>query len=133
MNAREHTHVEGSHTAPHTLQNTEHSVLTPARPLPYLALPAKGYSEKGIKAGEKFSVACGRALQALLCPLGALGRHLAQTFTIDAAPLPDPANPSEWKSWHIWPGESHTRRGPYKFPLSSAHAIGQHELGQRAG
>jgi hypothetical protein len=40
-----------------------------------------------------------------LCPMGALGRHLAIRFALEGVPIPTPGT-SEWENFMLWPGKS---------------------------
>lgn len=59
----------------------------------------------------------------LLCPHGALGRHLAHRYTINAIDFPDPADPSAWQFEALWPGNDRTQNISYD---QQRRAVAQH-------
>jgi hypothetical protein len=74
-------------------------------PSPAYLLTAVLKGGKTSPDGKKGYAGCLRAKDPLLCPQGALGRHLVTRFTLDGEAFPDPADRHTWVHTALWTGQ----------------------------
>ncbi|KAK9829977.1 hypothetical protein WJX72_008999 [[Myrmecia] bisecta] len=75
-------------------------------PAPCVLLSAVLRGGKTQENGKVAYLGCIRTRNPLLCPVGALGRHLCQRFTIDKEPFPDVLDKEAWNKTALWTGSN---------------------------